>query len=160
MSFCNPARSYNTNACLLRRINARHFLIFLKRVESVNFCHIYLQGEFRHKIFRLTPIYNYQYGTNIEIKVTLPPPSFINVTNTNQLIDNTRNFVQSIVEVELANEEDDKLKNEYTLELFKHYIGTHIDIGAHKDILERCRVSIKNKTNENHSENVNTGEDF
>lgn len=119
------------------------------------------QVAFEEQLSRLiTPIYNYQYGTNVEIKVTLPPPSFINVTNTNQLIDNTRNFVQSIVEVELANEEDDKLKNEYTLELFKHYIGTHIDIGAHKDILERCRVSIKNKTNENHSENVNTGEDF
>ena len=119
------------------------------------------QVIFEEQLSRLiTQIYNYHFGTNIEIKVTLPPPSFINVTNTNQLIDNTRNFVQSIVEVELANEEDDRLKNEYTLELFKYYIGTHIDVGAHKDILERCKATIKKKTNENHSENVNSGEEF
>lgn len=117
------------------------------------------QVAFEELLSRLiTSIYNYQYNTNIEIKVTLPPPSFINVTNTNQLIDNTKNFVQSIVDVELANENNDMLKNEYTYELFKHYIGTHIDVSAHKEILERCRASVKKKSDENHSENVNTDE--
>ena len=99
----------------------------------------------------VTSLYNYEYDDSVEIKVTLPPPSFINVTNTNQLVDNTRNFVQSIVEVELANEQDDRLKNKYTSALFNHYLGTHLDTSAHKNILERCKIELKKDSDESHS---------
>lgn len=99
----------------------------------------------------ITSIYNYEYDESVEIKVTLPPPSFINVTNTNQLVDNTKAFVQSLVEVELANEEDDRLKNVYTSALFKHYLGTHIDTSAHKNILDKCKLELKKETDESHS---------
>lgn len=107
----------------------------------------------------VTSIYNYEYNEAVEIKVTLPPPSFINVTNTNQLIDNTRNFVQSIVEVELANEQDDRLKNKYTAALFNHYLGTHLDTSAHKSILERCKVELKANDDESHSNDAG-GSDY
>lgn len=99
----------------------------------------------------VTPIYNYEYNDSIDIKVTLPPPSFINITNTNQLVDNTRTFVQSIVEVELANEQDDALKNAYTKKLFDHYIGTHIDISAHKDLLDSAKLELAKNSNEVHA---------
>lgn len=99
----------------------------------------------------ITPIYNYEYDESVYINVTLPPPSFINITNTNQLVDNTKGFVQSIVEVEMANEQDDALKNMYTNELFKHYIGSHIDISAHENILNRCKIAIKKEKDESHS---------
>lgn len=104
----------------------------------------------------ITFIYNYEYDESVDLKVTLPPPSFINVTNTNQLVDNTKAFVQSIVEVELANEQDDRLKNEYTNELFKHYLGTHIDTSAHKSILDRCKLKIKSEADESHSDNADS----
>lgn len=107
-----------------------------------------------------TDLYNYEYNDSVEIKVTLPPPGFINVTNTNQLVDNTRTFVQSLVEIELGangnSEEDDKLKAEYTKALFNHYIGTHIDASAHKDILEKCKLKVRSESDEGHSDN--TGE--
>lgn len=99
----------------------------------------------------VTSLYNYEYDESVEIKVILPPPSFINVTNTNQLVDNTRNFVQSIVEIELANEQDDRLKNEYTHALFNHYLGTHLDTSAHKNILDRCKMNLKKNSDESHS---------
>ena len=107
----------------------------------------------------IAPIYMYEYDENVMINVTLPPPTFINVTNTNQLVDNTKTFVQSIVEVELANEEDDKLKSAYTYELFKNYIGTHIDIAKHKKILERCRIETQSKADEAHSDGTDSGGD-
>lgn len=107
----------------------------------------------------ITSIYNYEYNESVEIKVTLPPPSFINVTNTNQLVDNTRNFVQSIVEVELANEQDDRLKNKYTSALFNHYLGTHLDTSAHKSILERCKIELKKESDESHSNDAG-GSDY
>ena len=99
----------------------------------------------------VTPIYNYEYDDAVSIDIKLPPPSFINVTNTNQLIDNTKNFVNSIVEVEMADSEDDKLKVIYTRELFKHYLGTHLDVSAHADILARCKILAKVETDESHS---------
>ena len=100
----------------------------------------------------ICPIYNYEYGDNTEIEVRLPPPSFINITNTNQLIDNTKTFVQSIVDIEMASEEDEKLKANYSNELFKHYIGTHLDISAHKDILNRCKIETASEKDESHSD--------
>ena len=105
-----------------------------------------------------TDIYNYEYDENIEIKITLPPPGFINVTNTNQLVDNTRTFVQSLVEIELGDTEDEKLKADYTKALFSHYIGTHIDTAAHKTILEKCKMQVRTDSDESHSDN--SGDDY
>lgn len=100
----------------------------------------------------ISPIYNYEYDESVVIKVTLPPPSFINVTNTNQLVDNTKAFVQSLVEVEMADEEDEKLKTIYSRELFKHYLGTHLDISKHNAILARARILTKANSDESHSQ--------
>ena len=98
------------------------------------------------------PLYNYEYRDTASIEVKLPPPSFINVTNTNQLVDNTKTFVNSIVEVELANEDNEALKNEYTMELIKHYLGSHLDIKSHEDILNRCRLKVAAKADESHTD--------
>ena len=90
----------------------------------------------------ITKLYNFEYKENIEVKVTLPPPVFINTMNTNQLVDNTKQFVQNIVEVELANEQDDAVKNEYTKQLFMFYMGTHIDISRHEEILKKSMQKV------------------
>lgn len=100
----------------------------------------------------VTPMYNYEYDENIWLEVKLPPPMFINVTNTNQLVDNTKNLANSIVEVELAGEEDDKLKSKYTNSLFEYYIGTHLDVSAHKKLLDRDRIELAVETGESHSD--------
>ena len=74
-------------------------------------------------------------------------------------MDNTKTFVQSLVEVELANEQNDQLKNAYTKALFNHYLGTHIDTSAHKSILDRCRIEIKAEADEIHSDDAG-GSDY
>ena len=110
------------------------------------------QELFQNKLnMFITPIYNYEYNNSDSVTVTLPPPSFINITNTNQLVDNTKNFVNSIIEVEMNDVQDDKLRNIYSKELFKHYLGTHLDVSAHEEILNRCKLIAEKEKNESHS---------
>ena len=104
----------------------------------------------------ISPIYNYEYDENTKIDVKLPPPGFINITNTNQLIDNTKAFVQNIVDIDMAAEGEDNelLRNVYFDKLFKHYLGTHLDVSSHEQILKRARIEAKQKQNESHSDNA------
>ena len=113
------------------------------------------QGIFAPYLSRLvTKLYNFEYEETEDIEVTLPPPVFINTANTNQLVDNTKQYVQNIAEIELANEEDDKVKNEYMKKLFYFYIGTHIDISRHEEIL---RKAIQEVTKEKKKEDEGGG---
>jgi hypothetical protein len=104
----------------------------------------------------ITAIYNYEYDENVDLDVTLPPPVFLDMANTNQLIDNTKNFVESIIDIELQNEQDEALKSRYRQNLFMHYIGTHIDISAHQEILNKTRVEIKEEQKESQVANAET----
>ena len=102
------------------------------------------QGIFAPYLSRIvTKIYNFEYEETEDITVTLPPPVFINTANTNQLVDNTKQYVQNIAEIELANEQDDAIRNEYTKKLFYFYIGTHIDISRHEEILRKARQKVQ-----------------
>lgn len=96
----------------------------------------------------ISAIYNYEYGETTSLDVTFPPPVFLDMANTNQLINNTKDFVDSIIDVEMQNEQDDVLKARYRDNLFMHYIGTHIDISTHKSILEQTKVQIKKEQKE------------
>ena len=113
------------------------------------------QGIFAPYLSRLiTKIYNFEYKDTLDITVQLPPPVFINTANTNQLVDNTKQFVQNIAEIDMANEKDEKVKNEYMKKLFQFYIGTHIDISRHEAILKKAMQSVTvNKTKEDEENN-------
>lgn len=102
------------------------------------------QGIFSPYLSRLmTKLYNFEYEETEDITVSLPPPVFINTANTNQLVDNTKQYVQNIAETELANEDDDKVKNQYIKDLFYYYIGTHIDISRHEAILQKAIQKVR-----------------
>lgn len=45
-------------------------------------------------------LYNYEYNENISINCSLPAPLFLHMTNINQMIENTRTYVQSIADFE------------------------------------------------------------
>lgn len=100
----------------------------------------------------ISPIYNYEYNDTAFIKVVLPPPGFINITNTNQLIDNTKGFVQSIVDIDIPGDDEPKLKSIYFKDLFKKYIGTHLDVASHEQVLSRAKIKAKQESDESHSE--------
>ena len=74
----------------------------------------------------VSKIYNYEYGDNDDIEVKLPPPMFLNITNTNQIITNTNEFVESLSAMFMANETDEAVKNYFSQLLKTDMIGTYI----------------------------------
>lgn len=102
------------------------------------------QGQFIPFLNRLiTKLYNYEFKNKDEIEVILPPPMFLNMANTNQLVDNIKQFVQSVTEYEMNNIEDEKMKNKYMEELFKFYVGTHVELSEHEKILKKVTALSK-----------------
>lgn len=98
------------------------------------------QAQFQKQLEQLfTKIYDIEYGSTDQITVTLPPPLFINVTNTNQLITNTNDFCNNIVEIYMADEQDDTLKQKFAMELKKHYLGNYLNSDMITDIMNRAR---------------------
>lgn len=95
-------------------------------------------------IFR--KLYLCEYGKVDKLKATLPPPVFLNITNTSQVIDNTDQFVEKIVTMDLGDNADAELKNTYKRELMNEYLGTYINIERNKTILEKCKLITKSNS--------------
>ena len=87
----------------------------------------------------LTKLYDIEYGSTDRIKVTLPPPLFINVTNTNQLITNTSDFCNSLVEIVMGDSQDDILKAKVSKKLKIYYLGSYINMPMINDIIENAK---------------------
>jgi len=75
----------------------------------------------------INKIYNYEFGKNIQLTVTLPPPSFLNITNTNTMLDNNEQFVSKIIDMECGDSDDEKMKAIFKKKLSKYYLSTFLD---------------------------------
>lgn len=85
------------------------------------------------------------------IKMKLPKPSFLYVTNTNQIMDNANNLAAVVAEI-TSNGMNDEEKQEYANNLKAEYIKSYID----QDLVKR----VYDKTKIEHAKNVisaNTG---
>ena len=87
----------------------------------------------------ITKIYNIEYGTRDNITVTLPPPLFINVTNTNQLIVNTADYCDSIVNIVMADEQDEILKAKFAKKLKIYHLGSYINMKVVEGMLDKAK---------------------
>ena len=59
------------------------------------------QSVFEYYLSRIeTKLYNSEYNQNINITCTLPAPLFLHTTNINQMLENTKSYVQSIADIE------------------------------------------------------------
>lgn len=100
------------------------------------------QSDFQEQIGALyNKIYNIEYGTNDKIKVILPPPLFINVTNTNQLIVNTNEYCDNITNIILADETDEAVKAKFSKELKIHHLGSYINMSVINDLYNKAKHS-------------------
>lgn len=101
------------------------------------------QSDYQEQLSALfTKIYNYEFGTNIGLKVTLPPPLFINLTNTNQLIVNSREYSTSIAELMLS-DKDDITKNIFIRDYTAYNLGSYINLNVVYDHINKAEQQAK-----------------
>ena len=107
--------------------------------------------EFRMYSGILTRIYNLEYGKNEVLKLILPMPMFLDVSNTSQIIQNVNDLCNSITEAFLADEEDDQVRNAFMKKVKMEYLSTYINIDKLNEYLEdsRMEIELKKATSDN-----------
>lgn len=97
--------------------------------------------DFFSKIY--TPTYNYEFGTNFsEIKIILPPPSYLTINNNSQLVDNVTQMADKIIELELATEEED-VKTEFKKLYVRENLSTYIDFDAVERLKSTATINVE-----------------
>ena len=96
----------------------------------------------------LTKIYNYEYGADETVVLTLPPPGYINSNNTNQMLSNTNELVANIIEIECADEQDEMFKAEFRRNLTRHYLSTYLDYNSIDEIKNLSRMKAEKARND------------
>ena len=87
----------------------------------------------------ITKIYNAEYNTNVQLQVNLPAPLFISMTNTNQIMANNREYVQAIVDIEMAEETDDVTKAIFTKLMTRQTLSTYLDLGTIETLKSKAK---------------------
>lgn len=90
----------------------------------------------------ITNIYNMEYRTNIRIKVTLPPPLFVNITNTNQLIVNINDYSENIANIILADSTDDAIRAKFVKNYKIYNLGSYLNMDVIKKILTQSEQEV------------------
>ena len=90
-----------------------------------------------------TKLYNFEYFENFSyIEVILPPPTYLTLTNTQQMYDTVSQLADKICELELANKDDD-FKNEFKKLYFRSKLGTFIDFSDIEKMKQTAEVNLK-----------------
>ena len=105
------------------------------------------QSEFQDVISPLlTKIYDLEYSTKDMVNLMLPPPLFINVTNTNQLIVNTNDYCENITNIVMADEQDDLMKARVAKQLKIYHLGAYINMDMINKIIEEAKQESTRQT--------------
>lgn len=97
-------------------------------------------------------IYNNEFDDNIQLSVVLPPPMFLNITNTNQMMTNVNEYSQSVAQLILDPDEQDPIKNEVIREINKYNLGSYLNIQELEDIAHKAKQHVAAATNDDNQE--------
>ena len=98
----------------------------------------------RHFTIIFRKLYNWEYGENdCTMKILLPTPAFLAMTNSQQLLDNVKNYASTISDIMLATEEDDKVKQEFMNLYMRSQLGTYVDFEQIDDMIVQARMNVE-----------------
>ena len=100
----------------------------------------------------MTNVYNTEFDENDDIEVELPPPAFLNLLNTNSMIQNINETVSSILEMEMADETDEMVRNIFTKKLKRNYLSGYLDLKNIESLKEQSYMEAKIEKQKNSEE--------
>lgn len=139
-------------------------LEFINSVNSVDYAARFTMSnsKFLRKIYKRQQIcqkhftvifrklYNWEYGENDStMKIVLPTPAFLAMTNSQQLLDNVKNYATTIADIMLATEEDENVKQEFINLYMRSQLGTYIDFSQVDDMITQARLNVELNKNNN-----------
>jgi hypothetical protein len=134
----------NSTDVPLELIQARQSLDYAVQLNMTN-------SKFLRKVFKrqsiienfysriITRIYNCEYEENETLEMSLPAPAFLMMTNTNQLIDNTVQYINSITDIEMVGESD-AVKVIFKKKMLRHHLPSHININLIDTLKSQSRI--------------------
>ena len=147
-------------------------LEFVQSVNSVDYASRFTMSnsKFLRKVYKRQRIcqnkftlifrkfYNYEYNENdTSIKIILPPPMFLVMSNTDQLMQNAKNQANAISEIMFNNDQEDE-KAEFTDLYLRNQLGTYLDFEMLDELKTMALMNIESRKN-NSPEDINTTED-
>ena len=92
-----------------------------------------------------TRLYNNEFDEEYsKIKIQLPPPVYLTMTNNQQLLDNVSQMADKLIEFELPNAEDE-VKSEFKKLYIRNTLGTYIDYDFVDHIIETAKVNVESQ---------------
>ena len=114
-----------------------------------------IEDKFTNIISR---IYNLEYNQNEKtIEVKLPSPVFLSSINGLAIINNVKEYVSAIADIQYPNgiEFDEKEKAEFIRLYMEQQLGTYIDLSKIEDLVEQAKLNI---ISTNHPINTNNND--
>ena len=125
-------------------INAMENLDFAAQITSTNiqflrkvYARQTIVEEFLSDLF--TTIYNFEYGENITIKCKLPTPIFLQLSNINQILQNNRDYAQTLSELEYSFDQSEDAQQKQALfmkNLTRYNLASYIKL----DEIDRIKL--------------------
>ena len=96
-------------------------------------------------------IYHYEYEDDERIEMSLPAPSFLNMTNGAQLINGTVEYINTIAQSRLS-DESEEVQKEFVKIALDYYIPSHMNVNQINKMITQAKMNVAKKTNPNEQE--------
>ena len=113
--------------------------------------------EFRMYSGILTKIYNLEYSKHEVLRLELPMPMFLDVSNTSQIIQNATQLATDIADSYLADEEDENVKAVFTKKIKMDYLSSYVNMNRLEELLESSKLEVEKKKIQGSSEEDSGG---
>ena len=141
-------QAINPTGVPLELVNSTDSLDYAVRFTMAN-------SKFLRKVFKrqrivekkfgeiYSSIYNYEYDDNQTIIISLPTPIFLTMMNGSQLLNNTKEYVNALAELEYPKSDDEEEKQEFVRLMIRDMLPTYIDIAKIEEFKEKAKMQIQ-----------------
>lgn len=89
----------------------------------------------------ITKIYNYHFNTNEILEAMLPPPSHLTITNTIDMLRNSKDLTDGILEIQVHDSDRDAdWVPEFKKRLMKYYMGSYVNWSVIDNLEKQARL--------------------